>query len=109
MAKIDKEASKKFGVKVVRSDKPKSETPKKKSWEKKIEKEDLRYIVINDDNNFIVREAEMIIDDYITNKTDVLNSYKQKNDKKIRIDLTKLLNFLLIISIIVCVIYFFVK
>ena len=38
MAKIDKNASKKFGVKVVRSDKPKSETPKKKSWEKKIEK-----------------------------------------------------------------------
>ena len=80
-----------------------------KNTTKKIEKEDLRYIVINDDNNFIVREAEMIIDDYINNKTDVLNSYKQKNDKKIRIDLTTLLNFLLIISIIVCVIYFFVK
>ena len=40
MAKVDKEASKKFGVKVVRSEKTKTETPKKKSWEKKIEKEE---------------------------------------------------------------------
>ena len=42
MAKVDKEASKKFGVKVVRSEKPKNEAPKKKSWEKKIEKEEVK-------------------------------------------------------------------
>lgn len=39
MAKIDKEASKKVGITVVRSEKSK-EAPKKKSWEKKIEKEE---------------------------------------------------------------------
>lgn len=41
MSKIDKEASKKFGVTVVRSEKPK-EAPKKKAWEKKIEKEEVK-------------------------------------------------------------------
>ena len=48
MAKVDKEASKKFSVKVVRSDKPKFETPKKKSWEKK-EKEEVK----ETENDFI--------------------------------------------------------
>lgn len=41
MSKIDKEASKKVGITVVRSEKPK-EAPKKKSWEKKIEKEEVK-------------------------------------------------------------------
>ena len=40
MAKVDKEASKKVGITVVRSEKPKAEAHKKKSWEKKIEKEE---------------------------------------------------------------------
>ena len=42
MAQIDKEASKKVGITVVRSNKPKAETPKKKSWEKKFEKEEVK-------------------------------------------------------------------
>ena len=41
MAKIDKEASKKVGITVVRSEQPKAEAPKKKSWEKK-EKEEMK-------------------------------------------------------------------
>ncbi len=40
MAKVDKDATKKFGIKVLRKDAEKTEIPKKKSWEKKIEKEE---------------------------------------------------------------------
>lgn len=51
MAKVDKEASKKLGITVVRSDKPKTEAPKKKSWEKKVEKE-------NEVENDFIRDEE---------------------------------------------------
>lgn len=37
--KIDKEASKKLGVKVMKGSAPKAEAPKKKSWEKKDKEE----------------------------------------------------------------------
>lgn len=40
MAKIDKEATKKFGIKVLKKDAEKTEAPKKKSWERKVEKEE---------------------------------------------------------------------
>ena len=77
-----------------------------KNTTKKIEKDDFKYIVINEDNNFIVREAEMILEDYINNKKNFLDSYTKNKGKKNKIDLISLLNFLLIISIILCVIYF---
>lgn len=80
-----------------------------KNTTKKIDKEDLKYIVINDDNNFIIREAEMIIDDYINNKNEVFSSYAPRKAKIFKIDLNWFLNFLLITSIIGGVTYFFVK
>ena len=42
--KLDKEASKKLGVKVMKGSAPKAEVPKKKSWEKKDKEEEKKEV-----------------------------------------------------------------
>ena len=79
-----------------------------KNTTKTIDRARMNYRFVNDDDNFIVREAEIILEDYINGSiTSDENNDLQQECPKFKIDLNKLLNYLLILSIIVigCVLF----
>ena len=79
-----------------------------KNTTKKIDRDKINYRFTNEDDNFIVREAEIILENYINSDVNVETSDdSNKLYNKFKIDLNKLLNYLLILSIIVIGYVFF--
>ena len=73
-----------------------------KNTTKKIERDKINYRFINEDDNFIVREAEIILENYINGDTPIQEDDDLKKQyPQFKIDLNKVLNYLLILSIIV--------
>lgn len=56
---------------------------------------------IEDERLFIIHEAYNIIDDYVDRRENVRKKHLLKRQKKVRIDLNKILNYLLVIGIVV--------
>jgi len=56
---------------------------------------------VDNDISYIINEAESIIDDYVARREDIVKKHLLKCSKKFRIDLNKILNYMLIMGIVV--------
>lgn len=56
---------------------------------------------MEDERSFIIHEAYSIIDDYVDRRENVRKKYLLKGQKKVRIDLNKILNYLLVLGLVV--------
>lgn len=56
---------------------------------------------IEDERMFIINEAYSIIDDYIGRRDNIRKKHLLKQQKKVKIDLNKVLNYLLVLGIVI--------